>query len=106
MTVRIKIDCATAFVDVYVGRDSSQMVPLIVGQSCTEQAHIVLIKRGDAVRIYDENEQQNFGHKEVPELPPKAVSLWAKDAVVIPENNEGMIDAQTTNKMQDLFIDV
>lgn len=84
--VQLQVDHATSRVPLHIVPDDAQTIPLIVGQSFTEQPHIVLVKRGNTVRIYEELKEVNdIYNMDIPNLPSRVVSLWAKQSVVIPQ---------------------
>jgi len=78
---------------------------LIVGQPFTEQSHVVLVKRGEIVRIYeDTKEGNNVFDMDIPELPPRVISLWAKQTEAISPKHVGVIEIQSDDKSLDLFV--
>lgn len=60
--IPICVDRAMANVKLYVVSNHSQAIPVIVGQSFTEQPHVVVMKDGDKVRFYQRMDtgQANF----------------------------------------------
>ncbi|KAF5299883.1 hypothetical protein FQA39_LY11420 [Lamprigera yunnana] len=58
----ICVDRAMGNVKLYIVSDLAQVIPIIVGQSFTEQSHVVVMKDGDKVRYYQrmDNGQTNF----------------------------------------------
>jgi len=66
---------------------------LIIGQPFIEQPHIVLVKRGDMVRIYEDFKEGIYIlDMDIHTLPPCAISLWAKKSEVISPNHVGVIE--------------
>ncbi|KAK9675226.1 hypothetical protein QE152_g40517 [Popillia japonica] len=93
LTTEIKIDEAVALTEILVVPDNFQEIPLLVGQPFTDQDHIVIIRRGNALRIFEDNEvdKTSLSNLTIPELPHPKVSLWAKDADIIPSNFVGFV---------------
>lgn len=82
-----------------------QNIPLIIGQPFIEQPHIVPVKRGDTVRIYEDYKEANdLFDKDIPTLPPRAMSLWAKKSEVISPNHVGVIEVRLDNRLHDLYV--
>lgn len=103
--VELQVDCATTQVPVYIVADEAQTISLIVGQPFTEQPHIILVKRGDIVRIYgDKNEDKDIKEMDIPELPPRVISLWARQTEVISPKHVSVIEVQSGNKSLNLFV--
>jgi len=92
-------------VPVYIVTDEAQTIPLIVGQPFTEQPHVVLVKRGNTVRIYEDNKEGNdvLG-MDIPELSPRVISLWARQTKVIYSKHVGVIEVQSDNRSLKLFV--
>jgi len=88
VTVQLQVDQATSQVPIHIVPDDAQNIPLIIGQPFIEQPHIVLVKRGGTVRIYeDHKEGTDIFDMDIPALPPRAISLWAKKSEVISPNH-------------------
>jgi len=105
VTVKLRVDCATSQVPIYIVSDDAQTIALIVGQPFTEQSHVVLVKRGDILRIYEDTKEGNdVFDMDIPELPPRVISLWAKQTEVISPKHVGVIEVQSDNKSLDLFV--
>lgn len=105
VTVQLQVDQATSQVPIHIVPDDAQNISLIIGQPFIEQPHIVLVKRGDTVRIYEDHKESNdiFG-MDIPTLPPRAMSLWAKKSEVISPNHVGVIEVRSDNKSLDLYV--
>jgi len=59
-TVQLQVDQATSQVPVHIVSDDAQNIPLIIGQPFIEQPHIVLVKRGNTVRIYEDYKEEHI----------------------------------------------
>lgn len=105
VTVQLQVDQATSQVPIHIVPDDAQNISLIIGQPFIEQQHIVLVKRGDTVHIYENYKESNdiFG-MDIPTLPPRAMSLWAKKSEVISPNHVGVIEVRSDNKSLDLYV--
>ncbi|KAK9752644.1 hypothetical protein QE152_g3977 [Popillia japonica] len=106
LTTEIKIDEAVALTEILVVPDNFQEIPLLVGQPFTDQDHIVIIRRGNALRILEDNEvdKTSLSNLTIPELPHAKVSLWVKDADFIPSNFVGIGKVYTPCKIdRDLY---
>lgn len=89
-TVDINVDSARATVDAYVVPDHLLQVPLLLGQTFTEQDHVVVFKT---------NEQLNITMNSI-----KNISLYAKNSVNVDGYTE--IDVYTKPEYSgDLFIE-
>ncbi|KAK9688368.1 Reverse transcriptase (RNA-dependent DNA polymerase) [Popillia japonica] len=108
LTTEIKIDEAVALTEILVVSDNFQEIPLLVGQPFTDQDHIVIIRRGNALRIFEDNEvdKTSLSNLTIPELPHAKVSIWAKDADIIPSNFVGFVKVYTPCKIDaDLYVE-
>lgn len=84
VTVMLEIDGVSANVKLYIVPREAQTIPLIFGHPFTEQRHMEVVKRSDALLFSQQNENAAG-------LPPQRAPLWAKDASVIPNNILGDI---------------
>ncbi|KAK9722232.1 hypothetical protein QE152_g19786 [Popillia japonica] len=94
----------------FVVPDQVQQIPLLIGQPFTEQRHVTIIRRRKTLRLFnepmtnkDEEDGDDWGAKNIPNLPKATVSLWAKYSVVIPQNHVGfvtlIIDSEIPNDL-------
>lgn len=107
----LTVDRTTADVDVYIVPDDVQVIPLLIGQPFTEQSHVKIIRRKDTLRIFKEREESGeedgtLRNIQIPDLAPRRVSLWAKEAAVIPPNYVGFLTLYTSDESKgDIFVD-
>lgn len=110
--VNLTVDQATADVPVLIVPNDSQAIPLIVGQPFTEQPHVTIVRRGNTLRIFEE--QKNVDESddtlqsiEIPDLPKRPVCLWARESTVVPPNYVGFVKLYVTGgePNADVFVD-
>nr|CAI5849821.1 unnamed protein product [Callosobruchus analis] len=98
----IKIDQAKAYTELLVIPDEYQQVPLLIGQPFTEQNHIVVVKKDDQLRLFD----NDLYKIELPALPKPAVNLFVKEKQVLPSNHVGFITVYTEDySNENVFVD-
>nr|CAI5822132.1 unnamed protein product [Callosobruchus analis] len=98
----IKIDQAKAYAELLVIPDEYQQVPLLIGQPFTEQNHIVVVKKNDQLRLFD----NDLYKIELPALPKPAVNLFVKEKQVLPSNHVGFITVYTEDYSNEIvFVD-
>lgn len=110
--VDLTVDQATADVPVLIVPNESQAIPVIVGQPFTEQPHVMIVRRRDTVRIFEQEKNVDEGDDtlqsiEIPDLPRRPVFLWAKDSTVVPPNYVGFVELYVTGSEPnaDVFAD-
>lgn len=107
--VEIEIDQAKAFTKLLVVPDNYLDIPLLLGQPFTEQKHIVIIKRGDQLRIFEDEhieDQSNLTKIQIPTLPMQKVNLWSNEKKVIPKNYIGFLEVYIKDNLkEDLYIE-
>nr|CAI5831004.1 unnamed protein product [Callosobruchus analis] len=100
--VEIKIDQAKAYTELLVIPDEYQQVPLLIGQPFTEQNHIVVVKKDDQLRLFD----NDLYKIELPALPKPAVNLFVREKQVLPSNHVGFITVYTEDySNENVFVD-
>ena len=103
MKAVIKVDLAVAEVEALVVPDNLQEVPMIIGQSFTDQPHVVVLQKEGSLRLF---ENDAAALPEVERLPPRKVALWAKEAVVIPPGMAANIQVNSKDYEGDLFVEL
>ncbi|KAH7952665.1 hypothetical protein HPB51_028175 [Rhipicephalus microplus] len=87
--VNLTVDKATADVLVLIVPNESQAITVIVGQPFTEQRHVMVVRRRNTVRVFEE--KKNLDESDdtlefinIPDLPRRLAFLWAKELTVVP----------------------
>ncbi|CAN7992024.1 unnamed protein product [Ixodes pacificus] len=107
----LTVDEATADVDVHIVPDDVKVIPLLIGKPFTEQSYVTIIRRKDTFRIFEEREESGeedvtLRNIQVPDLAPRRMSLWAKEAAVIPPNYVGFVTLYTSKESRGhIFLD-
>lgn len=95
LNATIKVDQAEAQTKLLVIEDQYQTIPLIIGQPFTENDYIVIIRRGNTLRIFEDKQFEKsddcLKNLEIPDLPKPKINLWANDSCVIPPNFVGFV---------------
>ncbi|KAH7979493.1 hypothetical protein HPB49_009604 [Dermacentor silvarum] len=99
-------------VPVLIVPNESQAIPLIVGQPFTEQPHVTLVRRGNTLRIFEEQKNVHESYDrlqsiEIPDLPKRPVCLWARESTVVPPNYIGFVKlyVRGSEPNADIFVD-
>lgn len=109
--VHITVTQAKAQVPVYIVPDHTQSIPLLVGQPFTEQRHVTVVRRQNTLCRFEEHQDMDeddntLSRIQVPTLPQRRVSLWAKDSTVIPPNYVGSVGCFVQHFAEaDVFVD-
>lgn len=102
-TVTLKVDLVETKVEVLLVDDVVQCVPVIIGQTFLNSANVTLVLRDDELRLFDKT---MASLPSVDLLPPRKVTLWSQDAVVIPPHVVGFISVSSPDDYDgDVFID-
>lgn len=102
--VTMEVDQATANTKVLIVPDYCQQIPLLIGQPFTEKEHIVIVRRGNILRIFEEqkiSEDDCLRQFNIPDLPKPKINLWAKETSVIPADYIGFIMVYSEYKVDD-----
>lgn len=100
----LTVDLVEAEVDMLIVDDSTQIVPVLVGQAFLNQANVtVLIKNGE-LRLFD---SALAALPEVEDLPPKKILLWSQKAVVIPPRTVSYVEvgSDETIEWDEVYVD-
>ncbi|XP_076394343.1 uncharacterized protein LOC143265529 [Megachile rotundata] len=101
MTGNLRINNIEAKVTIHIVPSDCQVIPLIVGHPFTEQSHVEIVSRPSQLIIKELDDLHNV----TPDDVQKKTVLWAKEAVVIPNNYLGYIAVHTEFRKQDLCIE-
>lgn len=107
----LTVDQASAEVPIYIVPSDVQAIPLLVGQPFTDQPHITVVRRKNVVRIFEENESADDEDDRlrginVPNLPPRRATLWAKESTVIPPGYIGIVTLSAGGEKDgDVYVD-
>ncbi|KAL1454785.1 hypothetical protein MTO96_043660 [Rhipicephalus appendiculatus] len=111
--VNLTVDQATADVPVLIVPNESQAIPIIVGQPFTEQPDVTVVRRRNAVHIFEVGKNGDEGDDtlqsiKMPDLLRRPVCLWAKEVTVVPPNYVGFVKPYVTGSETnaDAFVDV
>ncbi|KAJ8919080.1 hypothetical protein NQ315_012065 [Exocentrus adspersus] len=102
--IDLNVDLARAKVEALVVPDCVQKVSIIVGQPFINHPGIVMVIYGGQVRLFNSHKTPFL---ELNELPPRKITLWAKETTVIPPNHIGHISLYTDQgDVNEVFIDL
>lgn len=102
VSIELEVDLATAKVKALVVPDNVQQVSVIVGQPFINNENVVVVVRGDQVRLFNNH---NTSLENVDKLPRK-INLCAVDTTVIPPNHIGHISVFSDESVDDVLIDL
>ncbi|KAH6938545.1 hypothetical protein HPB50_010469 [Hyalomma asiaticum] len=110
--INVTDDQATADVPVLIMLNESQAIPLIVGQPFTKQPHVIIVRRRNTLRIFEEqiNTDENddtLQSIEIPDISKCPVCLWARESTVVPPNYVELLKLYITGgePSADVFMD-
>lgn len=85
----LAVDLVELEANAVVVDDRVQEIPVMISQSFLNDASVVMLVRDNEVRLFDKS---LAALPEVEALQPKRVTMWAKEAVVIPPQHVGFVE--------------
>jgi hypothetical protein len=101
--VNLTVDLVNADVEAIVVEDHVQMIPVIIGKPFINCTNVTLVARDNQVRLF---EKHLAALPEIDELPPRKLTLWSKETVVIPPHTMGFIAVGgPEDRVEDVYVD-
>jgi hypothetical protein len=101
--VNLTVALVNADVEAIVVEDHVQMIPVIIGQPFINRTNVTLVVRDNQVRLF---EKHLAALPEIDELPPRKLTLWSKETVVIPPHTMGFIAVVgPEDRVEDVYVD-
>lgn len=101
--ITLEVDLAVADVQALVVSDTVQEIPIIIGQTFLNSDNVVMVLKGEKMRIFNKHLATL---PEVEALPERKINLWARNATVIPPNHVGRVEVTSDDDYQgEVFVD-
>lgn len=93
-SIKLEVDLADAIVSALIVPDELQEVAVMIGQPFINKTNVVLVVKGDQIRLFS---SQMLDLPEVDQLPPSKIKMSVSEDVVIPPNNIGHVKFSTAS---------